>query len=206
MMQTKLPNMSRIALAVSIAAAIVVCAPIVARTPRGIAGAKALAQDSGPADSPLDFQLRTLDGASMRLSQFRGHPVIVDFWATWCGPCRRQIPELKNIYSRYHKSRGLEVIGIACDSVQGDGVRAVAPFVDEFKINYPILVANDSVIDALGVEAIPTTLFIGPDGRVVARVMGAGHAGELTESARALMDGAKRGKGLPKPDRNAVNL
>ncbi|HUY39329.1 MAG TPA: TlpA disulfide reductase family protein [Candidatus Binataceae bacterium] len=159
------------------------------------------------ADSaPLDFKLHTLDGASMKLSQFRGHPVIVDFWATWCGPCRRQIPELKTIYSRYHKSRGLEVIGIACDSVQGDGIRAVAPFIEEFKINYPILVANDAVIDELGVEAIPTTLFIGPDGRVVARVLGAGHAGELTESARILMDGKKRGKALPKPDNNAVNL
>ena len=98
------------------------------------------------------------------------------------------------------------MIGVACDSVQGDGIRAVAPFVEEFKINYPILVANDAVIDELGVEAIPTTLFIGPDGRVVERVLGAGHAGELTESARILMDGKKRGKGLPKPDNNAVNL
>lgn len=156
--------------------------------------------------APLDFQLHTLDGTSMKLSQFRGHPVIVDFWATWCGPCRREIPELKSIYSRYHKSRGLEVIGVACDTIQGDGIRAVAPFVEEFKINYPILVADDTVIDALGVEAIPTTLFIGRDGRLVSRVMGAGHAGELTASARALMDGAKHGKRLPNPGANAVDL
>lgn len=183
---------AHVALTLALAVAIV----IVAQT---LASAEADA-------APLDFQLHTLSGASMKLSQFRGHPVIVDFWATWCGPCRRQIPELKTIYSRYHKSRGLEVIGIACDSIQGDGIRAVAPFVEEFKINYPILVANDAVIDALGVEAIPTTLFIGRDGRVVARVMGAGHAGELTESARILMNGAKRGKSLAKPDSNAVNL
>lgn len=168
--------------------------------------AQTLASAAEANGRPLDFQLHTLDGASMKLSQFRGHPVIVDFWATWCGPCRRQIPELKTIYSRYHKSRGLEVIGIACDAIQGDGIRAVAPFVEEFKINYPILIANESVLDALGVEAIPTTLFIGPDGRVVSRVMGAGHAGELTDGARVLMDGAKRGKGLPKPDSNAVDL
>jgi len=196
----------RMALAAGFAAAIVLGAPNVARPPLGARSGVALAQDSGPGDSPLDFQLRTLGGASMKLSQFRGHPVIVDFWATWCGPCRRQIPELKTIYSRYHKSRGLEVIGIACDTIQGDGINAVAPFVDEFKINYPILVANQTVIDALGVEAIPTTLFIGPDGRIVARVMGAGHAGELTEGARALMDGIKHGKNLPKTDSNAVNL
>ncbi|MGC1676919.1 MAG: TlpA disulfide reductase family protein [Candidatus Binataceae bacterium] len=168
--------------------------------------AQTLASAAESGNAPLDFQLHTLGGASMKLSQFRGHPVIVDFWATWCGPCRRQIPELKTIYSRYHKSRGLEVIGIACDTIQGDGIRAVAPFVEEFKINYPILIANESVLDALGVEAIPTTLFIGRDGRVVSRVLGAGHAGELTDSARALLDGAKRGKGLPKPDSNAVDL
>ncbi|HVA80833.1 MAG TPA: TlpA disulfide reductase family protein [Candidatus Binataceae bacterium] len=197
MTQSNRRRFARGALSIALAAAIIIIA-------------QARASAGGPDGAPLDFQLRTLGGASMKLSQFRGHPVIVDFWATWCGPCRREIPELKNIYSRYHQSRGLEVLGIACDTVQGDGIRAVAPFVAEFKINYTILVANDAVIAALGVDAIPTTLFIGPDGRVVARVMGAGHSGELTEGARALMDGAKRGhSGAPrgaKADPNAVDL
>ena len=77
-----------------------------------------------------------------KLSQYRGHPVVIDFWATWCAPCRHQIPELKKLYSKYHQSRGLVVLGIACDTVQGDGVESVRPFVKEFDISYPILLAE----------------------------------------------------------------
>src|SRR5262245_22006874 len=83
----------------------------------------------------LEFELQDLDGNPMRLSQFRGHPVIVDFWASWCPPCRKQIPELKDLYSRFHKSKGLVIIGVACDTIQGDGVDGIAPFVRKFKIN-----------------------------------------------------------------------
>ena len=154
----------------------------------------------------LDFELQDLDGNPMRLSQFRGHPVIVDFWATWCPPCRKQIPELKDLYSRYHKSKGLEIIGVACDTIQGDGVRDIAPFVRKFKINYPVLVASEPVVDSLGVEAIPTTLFIGPDGRLVQKVMGAGRPGELSESAKDLMKGAAPKGSKDSEDDNSVSI
>jgi len=154
----------------------------------------------------LDFELQDLDGNPMRLSQFRGHPVIVDFWATWCPPCRKQIPELTTLYSRYHKSKGLEIIGVACDTIQGDGVRDIAPFVRKFKINYPVLVASEPVVDSLGVEAIPTTLFIGPDGRLVQKVMGAGRPGELSESAKDLMKGAAPKGSKDSEDDNSVSI
>ncbi len=196
----------RAALATAAAAVFTLGALSLVHAPRNLRISAARAAADEPHDVPLDFQLRRLGGGSMALSQFRGHPVIVDFWATWCAPCRREIPELKQIYTRYHKSRGLEVIGVACDTIQGDGIGAVAPFVAEFKINYPILIANEEVIDSLGVEAIPTTLFIAPDGRVVARVTGAGHAGELTEGARALMNAAKGRTHEAQPDSNAVDL
>src|SRR5262249_47771561 len=80
-------------------------------------------------DTPLDFSLRDLQGHELKLSQFRGHPVVVDFWATWCPPCRHQIPELKKLYAKYHQSKGLMVVGVACDTIQGDGLQSVAPFV-----------------------------------------------------------------------------
>lgn len=147
--------------------------------------------DSNGVDEPVDFTLLDLDGKPIKLSKWRGHLVIVDFWATWCGPCRKQIPELEDLYRRYHKSRGLIVVGVACDTITGGGLAAVEPFVQEFQIKYPILVANQPVIDNLGVEAIPTTLFVGGDGRLRTKIIGAGKHGELSETARLLLEGKK---------------
>jgi len=158
------------------------------------------------AGGTLDFELQDLDGNPMRLSQFRGHPVIVDFWATWCPPCRKQIPELIDLYSRYHKSKGLEIIGVACDTIQGDGIRDIGPFVRKFQINYPVLVASAPVVDSLGIEAIPTTLFIGPDGRLVKKVMGAGRPGQLSETAKDLMKGAAPKGSKDSEDDNSISI
>jgi thiol-disulfide isomerase/thioredoxin len=141
-----------------------------------------------PHDQGLDFTARDMNGDTVRLSQYRGHPVIVDFWATWCGPCRRQIPELNALYKRYNKTRGLVVLGVACDTIRGDGMSAIEPFVQEFQIAYPIAIADEKLVDTLGVSAIPTTLFVGPDGNVVSRIVGAGHRGEITTSTLALLD------------------
>jgi thiol-disulfide isomerase/thioredoxin len=134
----------------------------------------------------FDFSLRDLEGHQVSLSQYRGHPVVIDFWATWCAPCRHQIPELKKLYAKY-KSRGLVVLGVACDTVQGDGVRSVRPFVREFDISYPILLAEAPVLDDFGIEALPTTVFLGSDGTIVGRTMGAGAPGELSEGVNALL-------------------
>lgn len=154
----------------------------------------------------MEFELQDLDGNPVRLSQFRGHPVIVDFWATWCPPCRKQIPELRDLYTRYHKSKGLEIIGVACDTIQGDSTDAIGPFVKKFKINYPILVASEPVVDSLGVDAIPTTLFIGPDGKLVQSVRGAGKPGELSETAKDLMSGSSPPGSKKVDDDNAISI
>ena len=155
---------------------------------------------SSPVDEGLEFSAPGLDGKNIELSSYRGHPVIVDFWATWCGPCRKQIPELVALYKKYNRSRGLVIIGVSCDLIQGDGAKAVAPFVEEFGINYPIALADERLVDNMGVEAIPTTLFVGRDGKLVSRIVGAGHAGEITSSARRLLDGVKAPVSPRKPD------
>jgi thiol-disulfide isomerase/thioredoxin len=155
---------------------------------------------SSPVDEGLEFSAPGLDGKSVDLSSYRGHPVIVDFWATWCGPCRKQIPELVALYKKYNRTRGLVIIGVSCDLIQGDGAKAVAPFVEEFRINYPIALADERLVDSMGVEAIPTTLFVGPDGKLVSRIVGAGHAGEITSSAQRLLDGVKAPVSPSKPD------
>ncbi len=134
---------------------------------------------------------------------------MIDFWATWCAPCRHQIPEPKKLYAKY-KSRGLVVLGVACDTVQGDGVRSVRPFVREFAISYPILLAETPVLDDFGIEALPTTVFLGSNGTVVGRMMGAGANGELAEGISALLanptGNPKAAKKLTPEDEKKENL
>ncbi len=162
---------------------------------------------SSPADEGVDFSAPGLDGKEIDLSHYRGHPVIIDFWATWCAPCRKQIPELVALYSKYNKSRGLVIIGVSCDLIQGDGTQAVAPFVEEFRIKYPIALADQRLATSMGVEAIPTTLFVGPDGKIVSRIVGASHPGELSASAKQLLDGVKGHGVAGKPEKGeAVKL
>jgi thiol-disulfide isomerase/thioredoxin len=165
-------------------------------TPRASASPEAAAPSP---DDALNFSARALNGPKISLSQYRGHPVIVDFWATWCGPCRRQIPELNELYKRYNRSRGLVVIGVSCDLLQGEGLSAVEPFVEEFQIAYPIALADEQLVSAMGVQAIPTTLFVGTDGKLVSRIVGAGRTGEISASTRMLLDGGKQHLAPSKP-------
>jgi len=177
------PPAGRIAIAIAAAALAIVVGPAGSTNYAGADDAQMFAATQ---PTPIDFELKDLAGRTMKLSDLKGHPVIVDFWATWCAPCRKQIPELNAIYKRY-QSRGLKVIGVACDTVMGDGAKVVGPFIKEMKISYPILLADTALVDRLDLEYIPITLFVGRDGRVLSRVQGAGHRGELTESAKALI-------------------
>jgi thiol-disulfide isomerase/thioredoxin len=184
------------ALAVVTAAAVVlVLAPLAgARMPSftqelggGAAAAQPQAQGGHGQAGLADFTLKDLDGKPVKLSQFRGHPVVVDFWATWCAPCREQIPQLKKLYDEYHKSHGLVVLGVACDTVQGEGAKVVPPYVKELAIDYPILLADDDVLEQFDVVALPTTVFILPDGRVVGRLRGEGPKDELSRAVEQLL-------------------
>jgi thiol-disulfide isomerase/thioredoxin len=138
------------------------------------------------AAQPIEFTLPDLQGSPLSIKDLRGHPLIVDFWATWCPPCRKQIPELKAIYDRY-RSHGLIVIGVACDAIEGAGVRDVKQFVKKLAINYPILIGTAAVTDKLGVEGMPTTMFLDRHGNLVTTLLGAGYNGELSKTAKNLL-------------------
>jgi peroxiredoxin len=108
------------------------------------------------------FTLRDSAGASVRLSDYRGKVVLLNFWATTCGGCKVEIPWFMQFASKYQR-KGLAVLGVSLDE---DGWRAVKPYVKAKKINYRIVLGGDDVIRLYGVEAMPVTLLIDRNGRI----------------------------------------
>src|SRR5262245_9414192 len=108
-------------------------------------------------------------GTPLRLSALRGRVVVLNFWASWCGPCRAEIPRLNELQTRY-RSEGLAVIGISVDE---GGWAAVTSFVAETQAAYTLTLANDEVTEAYGgINALPTTFVIDRDGRIVRKSVG----------------------------------
>jgi cytochrome c biogenesis protein CcmG/thiol:disulfide interchange protein DsbE len=110
-----------------------------------------------------DFELKDESGKVVKLSDFKGKVVLLDFWATWCGPCAIEIPWFIDFQRRY-KDRGFEVLGVSMDD---EGWKAISPFVAEKKINYRVVLGDDKTGDQYGgVEALPTTFVIDRDGKI----------------------------------------
>lgn len=127
-----------------------------------------------------DLALKDLDGRTRQISEWDGKLVLLNFWATWCPPCLKEIPLLVATQARLG-SKGLQIVGIAMD--QPDPVRAYA---SRLQINYPILVGEAEVaaaMDALGDElgALPFSVLISPDGKILRRVSGDLDEAELQE-------------------------
>ncbi|HLJ90266.1 MAG TPA: TlpA disulfide reductase family protein [Candidatus Angelobacter sp.] len=117
-----------------------------------------------------DFVLKSLDGPMLRLSDFRGKAVLVNFWATWCTPCKVEMPWLVELYRQYHAA-GLEILGVSLDDA-GEEAR-IAEFVKKHKVNYPILIGNDAVAGFYGgVRYLPQTFFIDRQGNIVRSSLG----------------------------------
>jgi len=119
-----------------------------------------------------DVTLPDLEGKPRNLSEWKGRPLLINFWATWCGPCRHEIPLLQKLRQE-HAAQDFEVIGIAIDFRD-----AVASYVRQAGIEYPILVAErDAMVpEAFGVSGkLPTSLLVGRDGRIVAFKVGQLH-------------------------------
>jgi peroxiredoxin len=124
------------------------------------------------ADHPRapEVVLADLDGGTLRLSDHRGKVVLLGFWATWCGPCRREIPRLQALQKAY-ASRGLVIVGLSVD--REDGPEEVHEFVRANGMTWPNAIADDAVVQSFGsVEAIPTTFVIDREGRIAHRLVG----------------------------------
>ncbi|MDO8616678.1 MAG: redoxin domain-containing protein [Dehalococcoidia bacterium] len=109
-----------------------------------------------------DFLLEQLTGGELRLSDLRGRPVVLNFWATWCAPCRKEMPQFVQAYDRY-QDQGLVIVAVNLQ--EGKGI--VRPFADDFGIKFPIAIDRDGEVgDRYRLLGLPTTFFIGRDGVV----------------------------------------
>jgi thiol-disulfide isomerase/thioredoxin len=116
-----------------------------------------------------DFTLQTLDGKNVSLSSLRGKGVLLNFWATWCGPCKIEMPWFVELQKEYG-SQGLQIVGVAMDD---SSTQEIQNFVKEMGVNYPVLIGKEAVGQAYGgVDVLPTTFFIDRDGKIVAREFG----------------------------------
>lgn len=124
--------------------------------------------DGTPFAAPL-FSFRSFDGKVVKLSELKGRPVVVDFWATWCRPCRASMPHLDDMQKRFQE-RGLVVIGLSVDE---SGVNEVKRFAQGLGVTFRLGMANEKVLDQYGpIRFLPTTFFINRNGEVVRRVKG----------------------------------
>ena len=119
-----------------------------------------------------DFELKTTDGKTVHLSDYRGKAVLLNFWATWCPPCKIEMPWFVDLQKQYG-GQGLQVIGIAMDDDADKQAAKIGQFAREMNLNYVVLLGNDKVGDAYGgVEGLPTSFYIGRDGKVLTSVSG----------------------------------
>ena len=116
-----------------------------------------------------DFTLNDLNGKPLTLSSYRGKVVLLDFWATWCDPCRDEIPHFIALQDKY-RDRGLQIIGVSMD----DTPEPVREFQQQFRMNYPIVMGSARIGELYGgILGLPVALLIGPDGRIYSKHSGA---------------------------------
>ena len=134
-----------------------------------------------------EFSLQSLDGKTVSLADYRGKAVLLNFWATWCEPCKIEMPWFVELQKQYGPE-GLQVLGIAMDDASQEDI---AKFANSMGVNYPILLGKEAVGDAYGgVQFLPATFYIGRDGKVIDKVFGLKGRGEIEENVKkALAEG-----------------
>jgi cytochrome c biogenesis protein CcmG/thiol:disulfide interchange protein DsbE len=152
-------------------------------TARPTSGA-ACPADAKPAN--LNFTLKDMNNQDVTLSDFKGKVILLDFWATWCAPCKVEIPWFVEFQDKYG-SHGLQVVGVSVD----DSHEQLVPYVSQLKMNYAVLqgLGHDDVQDAFGpMWGIPVTVLISRDGRMCAKHMGMSAKETIEDEIKSLLD------------------
>ena len=148
-------------------------------------GSGAALQAAALQASAPDFTLRSVDGPNLRLQEQRGRVVMLNFWATWCGPCREEMPQLNKLYAKYRAS-GFVLLGVNVD----DDARHAADVAKRMGVAFPVLLDTDKAVTTLyAVSTMPSTLLIDRDGRVryLHRGYHAGYEDEYDRQIRELL-------------------
>jgi thiol-disulfide isomerase/thioredoxin len=124
------------------------------------------AADPSAAVARLDYTLKDMNGKDVRLADFKGRPLVINFWATWCGPCIKEMPLLQKVYEKY-KGKGLEIISISTD----DATYKVGPFAARRKLIFPVFI-DTGLKDRFAAQMIPVNVFIDREGRSRYRKVG----------------------------------
>jgi peroxiredoxin len=168
-------SMKNISVALALGA-ICLIIPLSGQTAPGVAGQTAVAPE---------WSLKDAEGKTVRSTDFKGKVVILDFWATWCGPCRAEIPNFIALQKQYEK-QGLVVVGLSVDKDDADVVK---PFAQRLGMNYPVVLADQKTQEAFGgIEAVPTTFIIDRKGRIAKEHMGFTDKDEFENEIKPLLN------------------
>lgn len=130
-----------------------------------------------PSNEPVNLSLADLQGQQHSLSDYRGKVLVVNFWATWCGPCKHEMPLFSDALKRYGSDR-VQMVAVSLDDESTRN--KISTFAEKEKMTFPILLGTTETMQKLGLgEALPATIFFDPDGRVIARVLGEINKSEL---------------------------
>jgi peroxiredoxin len=182
-----------IAAAASLGVAVITVASLTGRpksvvleeTPPSAAADKATPVCKAESQANLDFTVKDMHGANVRLADYKGKVILFNFWATWCPPCRAELPGIIELYDQY-KDKGLVILGVSGD----DDAPTLRAFADEWKIRYPMIVGRDetALFDAYGpIYGYPISVLIGRDGAVCARHIGPATKEEFEREIKALL-------------------
>ncbi len=136
------------------------------------------------AKAAYKFELVTLDGKKITLDDFKGKVLLLDFWDTWCPPCKAEIPHFVNLYSTYNE-KGLEVLGVVFGR---NGQEVVNNFIRDYNINYTNALANQNIVNGYGgITGIPTTFLIDKNGKIYKKYVGYNDKSVFENDIKALL-------------------